>query len=259
MGGAAGGFAGGLTASGGDLRAAGNGAISGGIFGAIGAYGASAGYGDAQYVIAHAAGGCAAGVASGGDCGSAAAAAAFGKMVTLNTQGQPVLVQGIGSATAGGFGAWVAGGKFGDGFRTATFAYLFNQCISGDGCGKRSWNGLGPPPLVEEANANLARQLQGYLNAAGEWVDTVIFNKPPVDPPSIPPGWDGTTAPAPGWKWSGPDAPGGPKGGWVNPDGSQSLHGDFGHKPPIGPHVDWNIRGTRGWRIFPDGSVEPKK
>ena len=78
-------------------------------------------------------------------------------------------------------------------------------------------------------------------------------------PPSIPSGWDGSTPPAPGWEWRGPDSPGGKRGGWVSPDGDQSLHPDFNHRPPIGPHVDWNDPNGRGWRIFPDGRCEPKR
>jgi RHS repeat-associated protein len=83
--------------------------------------------------------------------------------------------------------------------------------------------------------------------------------KPSVTPPVIPPGWKGDTAPYPGWVWKGPDAPGGKRGGWVSPDGDQSLHPDLDHKPPIGPHVDWNDPSGGRWRIFPDGTCVPKK
>jgi RHS repeat-associated protein len=91
-----------------------------------------------------------------------------------------------------------------------------------------------------------------------------IFNNPSDKPgapqPAIPTGWDGKTTPAPGWTWAGPDAPGGKNGAWVSPDGSQSLHPDFDHPAPIGPHVDWNIKRPQKerWRIFPDGTCRPK-
>lgn len=78
-------------------------------------------------------------------------------------------------------------------------------------------------------------------------------------PPAIPNGWDGTTPPAVGWRWRGPDAPGGERGAWVSPDGKESLLPDFGHTEPPGPHVDWNAPGKGRWRIFPDGTIKPKK
>jgi RHS repeat-associated protein len=81
---------------------------------------------------------------------------------------------------------------------------------------------------------------------------------PPVPPPTVPPGWKGDTPPAPGWVWKGPDAPGGKRGGWVSPDGEQSLHPDFNHEPGIEPHTDWNDPYGGRWRIYPDGRCEPK-
>ena len=95
----------------------------------------------------------------------------------------------------------------------------------------------------------------------------IVFNRPsepslPV--PDIPEGWDGTTPPAEGWIWKGDQNDvGGPHGAWESPDRTQSLHADPNHGPPLGPHIDWNIRRPPGtpterWRIFPDGRVEPK-
>jgi hypothetical protein len=44
----------------------------------------------------------------------------------------------------------------------------------------------------------------------------------------------------------------------VNPDNrKESLHGNLDHKAPIGPHWDQTVRGVGGWRIYPDGKVEP--
>nr|WP_245569005.1 polymorphic toxin type 37 domain-containing protein [Nocardia concava] len=62
----------------------------------------------------------------------------------------------------------------------------------------------------------------------------------------------------PGWEWRGKNPPGGEFGGWFNPDQPISLHPDLNHPPPIGPHYDFTPSGTPGWRIFPDGRVEPK-
>lgn len=66
------------------------------------------------------------------------------------------------------------------------------------------------------------------------------------------------TPPGEGWTWRGPDAPGGERGGWVSPDGSESLHGDFNHGGEIGPHIDWNDSNGGRWRLFPDGSCKAK-
>ena len=109
----------------------------------------------------------------------------------------------------------------------------------------------------------------GIIGAVGGYIiadklSNVILNnsadKPVAPQPALPAGWDGSTPPAPGCGWSGPDAPGGENGAWVSPDGSQSLHPDFDHPAPIGPHVDWNIKRPKKqrWRIFPDGSCKPK-
>jgi RHS repeat-associated protein len=83
-------------------------------------------------------------------------------------------------------------------------------------------------------------------------------DNPPSNLPPIPENWDGTTPPASGWEWHGPDVPGGKRGGWVSPDGTESLYPDSNH-PSHGPHVDWNTAGGGRWRIYPDGTVERKK
>jgi RHS repeat-associated protein len=73
------------------------------------------------------------------------------------------------------------------------------------------------------------------------------------DPPQIPD--DPSTAPGPDWEWRGGD-----KGQWFNPKTGESLRPDLDHLDPIGPHWDYKKRGeSKGWRIFPDGRVEPKK
>jgi RHS repeat-associated protein len=113
----------------------------------------------------------------------------------------------------------------------------------------------GPPCAVAGGVIGLGA---GYLAAYG--LNKLLNNQaaPPVPPPALPGGWDGTTPPAPGWTWRGPDAPGGNHGAWVSPDGSQSLHPDFGHGGDIGPHTDWNDPNGGKWRIFPDGTCQPK-
>ena len=86
----------------------------------------------------HAAVGCASAVASGGSCGSGAAAAGFAVAVG------PVLPGARGSvlayvsrAIAGGIGSTLGGGKFANGAVTGVFGYLFNElgtCIQRGYC-----------------------------------------------------------------------------------------------------------------------------
>ena len=65
----------------------------------------------------------------------------------------------------------------------------------------------------------------------------------------------GNRAPGPEWEWRGPSD----KGSWYNPKTGESLRPDLDHGPPIGPHWDYIGPGGGKSRIFPDGSVIPKK
>ena len=63
-----------------------------------------------------------------------------------------------------------------------------------------------------------------------------------------------------GWEWRGSGPPGSSQGSWYNPQTGQSLHPDLNHAPPIGPHYDYSgPDAPGGLRIFPDGTVEPKR
>lgn len=75
---------------------------------------------------------------------------------------------------------------------------------------------------------------------------------PVVDPHSLP--WDADTPPGKGFEWQGPKD----KGAWYNPETKESLRPDFNHPDPIGPHYDYKNPAGR-FRIYPDGSVVPKK
>ena len=88
--------------------------------------------------------------------------------------------------------------------------------------------------------------------AAGASGGTVQASMPPVPwaDPTQPPGAD--------WEWRGPDAPGGEKGAWYNPGTGESLHPDMNHPAPIGPHWDYVDPNGQGWRVYPDGRMEPK-
>ena len=66
--------------------------------------------------LAHAAAGCVSSAAGGGNCGSGAATAVFGKFatneITNSNAIQGDLAKGIAASVAGGVGSVIAGGKF---------------------------------------------------------------------------------------------------------------------------------------------------
>ncbi len=61
--------------------------------------------------------------------------------------------------------------------------------------------------------------------------------------------------------------PGVGKGAWVKPGSGESLSPDLDHLEPYGPHWDYRDKygpsrtpgDNPGWRIWPDGSMTPKK
>lgn len=70
---------------------------------------------------------------------------------------------------------------------------------------------------------------------------------------------DFSKSPGPGYVWKGSGSPGSSQGSWVNAAEGQTIHPDYQHGPPIGPHADWTIEGQpNGYRLFPDGSIAPK-
>ena len=87
--------------------------------------------------------------------------------------------------------------------------------------------------------------------------DSNKSNNPPV-PDVKYPGDDPTVPPGPGYEWKGKQPVGSDKGAWVK-DG-ESMHPDLNHPDPIGPHWDYNYRGSNsdGWRIYPNGNIIPK-
>lgn len=121
------GFASGLVTSGGDVGMA----LQEGLFAAM-----TAGVGStlkgAELVVAHALLGCARGMASGGECGPSALAAAAGKIMTLQISGLtlPDPAELVATTIAGGTAAVIGGGKFANGAAQAAFGYLFNRFTS---------------------------------------------------------------------------------------------------------------------------------
>ncbi len=126
--GIAGGFAFGMGLSGGNFQAGLQGAISGGLFGAVGANFAA---GTTGSYLGHAGVGCLSGAMSGGGCGRGAASAAFGKAATNFTDGWSVEARFVAATVAGGTASVIGGGKFENGATTAAFGYLFNACSQG--------------------------------------------------------------------------------------------------------------------------------
>ena len=133
--GAAGGFAGGLVASGGDLKSALIGGLTGGLAGFIGAspvFG-SVGKVTVERVIAHGVVGGVSNELRGGKFIKGFLSSAFTKAVSdpiqALTSNNPVS-GGIAAAVVGGTVSKLSGGRFANGAMTAAFQYLFNHTVA---------------------------------------------------------------------------------------------------------------------------------
>ena len=131
--GAAGGFTGGLIASGGNAKAALAGAATGGAFGIASSFGATSL--SAERLAAHAVVGCGSGVLQGGGCGRGALSAVVGKAVTGTVDDHyhgsyKEQLNFAATVTGGGLASVAGGGKFENGAATAAYGYLFNQALS---------------------------------------------------------------------------------------------------------------------------------
>ena len=126
--GAAGGFVGGLVASGGDLRAGITGAFVAGSAGFIGASSAFSNLG--ELTIAHGVVGGVASKANGGSFKSGFISSAFTKSVSGRiaalTENYPI-AGGIAASAVGGTASELSGGKFTNGARTMAFMHLFRE------------------------------------------------------------------------------------------------------------------------------------
>ncbi len=85
-----------------------------------------------------------------------------------------------------------------------------------------------------------------------------VYNAPPNgrDLPWIP-----GVSPGDDWEWRGRTSnPEDGDGNWIRGErpNQESLNPDFDHPPPIPGHWDYTDPDGRKWRIFPDGSMEPK-
>jgi lysozyme len=135
------GFSGGLVSSGGDLKAAFQGALTGGAFGYVG--GTWAGHTFGNYA-GHALVGCASGAMNGGGgegCARGAVSQVISKWVTVETRGlgSKPLQFAVATMTGGAVSA-ISGGKFATGAQTAAFGYLFNELAKSTSCEQRGYN-----------------------------------------------------------------------------------------------------------------------
>ncbi|EGG95528.1 Rhs family protein [gamma proteobacterium IMCC1989] len=146
FGGAVGGFVSGLVGSGGDLKSALIGGLTGAAAGFIGASSSfgSVGSVTTSRVLAHGVVGGTASVLQGGKFGSGFISSAFTKSVSRFVQGGAQFVSGgskiaadmlgaAGAALVGGTASVLGGGKFANGAQTAAIQYLFNQVASSSG------------------------------------------------------------------------------------------------------------------------------
>lgn len=152
IGGLAGGFAGTLVQSRGNLEAAVKGGISGALFGWAGGF-----EGNTIYA-AHAVAGCISAVISDGRCGQGATAAVFGKYVTVhsstwggkNPSVAWIIARFVAAVVAGGVGSKISGGEFKSGATTAAYGFMFNYLMHITGGMREGTNPFGHTALAVE-------------------------------------------------------------------------------------------------------------
>jgi RHS repeat-associated protein len=118
------------------------------------------------------------------------------------------------------------------------------------------------PPLVNGARIAWPWLSGGAGALTGGLLGDAIFNQEadaegeacPVTPPHDP-----AVPPGEGWEWRGNGPPGSDEGAWYHPDTGASLHPDFSHPPPIGPHYDYQSRGGPKWRVQPGSRKMTRK
>ena len=79
-----------------------------------------------------------------------------------------------------------------------------------------------------------------------------------VGPPPTPDFGNPSQPLGPEWVWRGSGEVGSSQGNWYNAETGESIHPDLNHPDPVGPHFDWKTSGKDWYRIYPDGTIEPK-
>lgn len=75
------------------------------------------------------------------------------------------------------------------------------------------------------------------------------------------PGNDPAKNPGEGWEWRGKGEQGSSQGSYTNPETGEVLHPDLEHPTEskgIGPHWDYKVPDGSWYRLFPDGTIQPK-
>ena len=103
--------------------------------------------------------------------------------------------------------------------------------------------------VSDNINSYIADKIKNVFFADDDDVPTIDY-----------PGNDPTVSPGEDYEWRGKGEPTDGEGSYYNPNTGESLHPDLKHPEPIGPHWDYNYRGsgTDGWRVYPDGSIQLK-
>jgi uncharacterized protein RhaS with RHS repeats len=183
------------------------------------------------------------------------------------TGNNPLIGCAIGAAV-GGLGGWLGasllGRKYslGRGLQNAAAG-----CAIGAGLGFLAQGMMGgeAAAVAEGAAESAAEAAEGAAEGAGEAASEGAAEGAGegaaegagegAGPSSGTPNFeDPTQPPGPDWEWRGPSD----KGSWYNPNTGESLHPDLGHPDPIGPHYDYRAPDGSFYRIFPDGTIQPK-
>ena len=174
--GAAGGFLGGYVGSGGNLKAALIGGVTGAAAGYIGKAGkffGAEGALTAERVIGHGVVGGVASVAQGGKFGSGFLSSAFTKVVSNPIKqfangfsAGSELIGAAGAAIVGGTASVLGGGKFANGAQTAAIQYLFNHVSEDRSCSGRPC--INRPKATRAQNAAVMRNIEEGAGLVGD-------------------------------------------------------------------------------------------
>ena len=107
------------------------------------------------------------------------------------------------------------------------------------------------PIILDTPAQRLEQDMTGVLESGiteGEEINGIAY---PGDDPSLKPGED--------YEWRGRGTPESGRGNWYNPKTGERLNPDLDHGPPIGPHWDYTDKDGNRFRLYPDGTMIPKK
>lgn len=152
----------------GSLQGTVTGGLSGALFGGIGDLGLVG----AEKILAHAAGGCAMGVMTGGDCGSGALAAGASAALGPAFSDLGRVGEGVARAVVGGTFSVLGGGKFANGALTSAYAYMFNDLGANHEAGKAA-EARAIAQLRDEGRVVAEQVRLRIMTAAGGSIDAI--------------------------------------------------------------------------------------